>query len=137
MIIHPPPPKKKENKNDAGLNISNQSTSSPQVCFLFLFDHVHPSAFCSSKKYTFHIKTPPPPPPKLIHQEIPEWHHWPSYTIPQKIWLWVPVYALWKRGTEVHFYISNNIFLSNNNIILIPSLPSKKIGHFQLGTLSC
>ena len=107
-----------------------------QVCFLFLFDPVHPSAFCSSRKYTFHIKTPPPPPPpKLILQEIPEWRHWPSYSIPQKIWLWVPVYALWKRGTAVHFYISNNIFLSN--IILIPSLPSKKIGHFQLGALSC
>ena len=142
MIIHTP--SKKENKNDAGLNISNQSASSPQVCFRFLFDPVHPSAFCLSRKYTLHIKnfsfSPPPPPPLPISilQEILEWHYWPSYTIPQKIWLWVPVYTLWKRRTAVHFYIIIAIIIIfSSNIILIPSLPNKKVGHFQLGTLSC
>ena len=142
MIIHPP--SKKENKNDAGLNISNQSASSPQVCFCFLFDPVHPSAFCLSRKYTLHIKnfpfSPPPPPPTPSHFNPPGNSGMTLLTIihytTKNMTLSPSIYPLKEEDSSAFLYnYSYNIFSSN--IMLIPSLPNKKVGHFQLGTLSC
>ena len=139
MISGPPPlPPKKENKNDAGSNVSNQSICSPQVCFLFLFDPVHPSAFCSSRKYTFHIKnfsfSPPPFPfqsSRKFRNDIID-HH----TLYHKKYDSESQYMPFERGGQQCIFIySYNIFSSN--IMLIPSFLSKKIGHFQLGALSC
>ena len=141
MIIHTP--SKKENKNDAGLNISNQSASSPQVCFRFLFDPVHPSAFCLSRKYTLHIKNFPfsPPPPTPSHFNPPGNSGMTLLTIihytTKNMTLSPSIYPLKEEDSSafLYNYSYNNYFLIK---YYFDTLPSKQkswpfpAGHFKL-----
>lgn len=97
---------------------------------------VYPGNIPSTLK-TFHFHPPPPTP---SHFNPPGNSGMTLLTIihytTKNMTLSPSIYPLKEEDSSAFLYnYSYNIFSSN--IMLIPSLPNKKVGHFQLGTLSC